>query len=303
MDEPIAYLSGKVIPARELSVSPHDTGFMLGVTVAEQLRTFGGQLFAWEQHFTRLTRSLEIIGILDLLEPASFHQTVDEITQHNFQLIDPAADLGVTIFVTPGLYATYAPHAENSPTVAVHTYPLPFALWADKYRGGQRCAITSVAQISPDSWPPQLKCRSRAHYFLADQEVKRTDPAARAIFLDQHGDVNEATTANVVAYFEHEGIVSPPLSSILPGVSLQFVAELAEALSIPFSFRGLRVDELKSADEILLTSTPFCVLPVASIDGHACRIGKVSTKLLSAWSARVGLDIMAQACTHSESPS
>jgi branched-subunit amino acid aminotransferase/4-amino-4-deoxychorismate lyase len=113
--------------------------------------------------------------------------------------------------------------------------------------------------------------------------------------LDEQDDVNEATTANVVAYFADSGLVSPPLDSILPGVSLQFVVELASQLGIPFTYRRLHADELRSADEILLTSTPFCILPVSNIDGRKVRIGPTFAALLSAWSDRVGIDIIDQA--------
>ncbi|HWA99917.1 MAG TPA: hypothetical protein VG713_15570, partial [Pirellulales bacterium] len=52
------------------------------------------------------------------------------------------------------------------------------------------------------------------------------------------------------------------------------------------------------ASEVLLTSTPNCLLPVSAIDGQAIgggRPGPVFTRLLQAWSDAVGLDIAGQA--------
>jgi hypothetical protein len=49
------------------------------------------------------------------------------------------------------------------------------------------------------------------------------------------------------------------------------------------------------AQEVLLTSTPYCVVPVSSLHGRAVPWpGPVLEALLSAWSQKVGLDIRGQ---------
>ena len=63
MPEPIAYLNGRWLPVSQAAVSVYDGGFMQGVTVAEQLRTFGGKLFRLGQHLDRLERSLTTVGV------------------------------------------------------------------------------------------------------------------------------------------------------------------------------------------------------------------------------------------------
>ena len=50
-------------PRSQLAVPVYDAGFVQGVTVAEQLRTFGGRLFRLPQHLERLQHSLEIVGV------------------------------------------------------------------------------------------------------------------------------------------------------------------------------------------------------------------------------------------------
>ena len=61
MPEPKAYLNGHWIAAAEARLPVSDGGFVQGTTVAEQLRTFGGQLFRLEAHVDRLLRSLAIV--------------------------------------------------------------------------------------------------------------------------------------------------------------------------------------------------------------------------------------------------
>ena len=67
----LAYLNGKLVPVAQAVIPVYDAGFVLGTTVAEQLRTFGGQLFRLDQHLARLQHSLEIVGV-DLGLPLEF---------------------------------------------------------------------------------------------------------------------------------------------------------------------------------------------------------------------------------------
>lgn len=293
MSQPIAYLNGRFIPEDQLSVAPYDLGFMWGVTVAEQFRTFRGELFLAKQHLDRLRVGLDCVQVDALVE--SLERVARELVAHNWQLLGDEADLGVTIFVTPGHAKTYDPDGHAQPTVGVHTYPLPFSLWADKYETGQRCGVSSVRQVPTTSWPRAVKARSRLHYYLADQEVGERFPGARAILLDEHDNVNEASTANVVLHLPNEGLVSPPLEDILPGVSLRYVAVLAKELGIPFVHRTTAAHELELADEILLTSTPFCLLPVSQLGNRTLTSRQQFEALLSRWSETVGVDIPQQA--------
>jgi hypothetical protein len=53
-----------------------------------------------------------------------------------------------------------------------------------------------------------------------------------------------------------------------------------------------------TADEVLLTSTPLCLLPVTRLNRRPIgpgRPGPVYQRLLAAWSDRAGIDIAAQA--------
>lgn len=298
MNEPIAFLNGQWIPASAAAISVNDAGFVQGTTITEQVRTFAGRLFRLPQHLARLAHSLEIIGVelgITLDDLAAVGQ---QLAAHNHALLPPGDDLGLSIVVTPGPYPTFAPAADARPTVCLHTYRLPFEFWAKKYREGQRLVTTAVEQVSERCWPPALKCRSRMHYYLADRQAAAIDPQARALLLDAQGLVAEASTANVVIYRKADGLISPPLPKILRGISLSVVAELAGILGIPFIERDLTVDDVASADEVLLTSTSVCILPATQLNGRPIasgRPGEMFSTLMSAWSRMVGYDILAQA--------
>ncbi len=66
----------------------------------------------------------------------------------------------------------------------------------------------------------------------------------------------------------------------------------------PLTDRDLTPDDLLAADEVFLTSTPLCLLPVVSVDGHPIgsgRPGHFFRRLINSWSDSVGLDIIDQA--------
>ena len=156
--------------------------------------------------------------------------------------------------------------SHRRPTSLRHSYPLPFHLWHQKYQIGSTLLSVSTRQVPTNCWPVELKCRSRMHYYLAAQEAQRRNPGATALLLDQDGFVSETPTANIVAFFADVGLVSPPRDKILPGISLDFLRQLARRLDLPLEFRDLDLAELADADEIMLTSTPFCLLPVTRLD-------------------------------------
>jgi branched-chain amino acid aminotransferase len=299
MPEPLAYLNGRFIALAEAAVGIFDVGFLQGVTVAEQLRTFGGKLFRLDLHLARLGRSLEIIGIDPGLTLAKLGQIATKLVEQNRELIDPADDLGATIFVTPGISPAHSAAAKNQgPTVCVHTQPLSFGPWAEKYRTGESLVVTEVLQVPAECWPAELKCRSRMHYYLADKKAREIEPGARALLLDDRGCVTEASTANIVVYQPDRGLISPPKDKILPGVTVAVLEELAAQLGISFSHHELSVSEVAAAGEVLLCSTSPCIWSVTRLNGQPIADGKpgpLSQQLRNAWSQMVGIDIEAQA--------
>ena len=79
---------------------------------------------------------------------------------------------------------------------------------------------------------------------------------------------------------------------------MAYLLQLSDELGIRFTQRDLTPDDVARADEVLLSSTPFCLLPVTRIDGQAIgngQPGEVFGRLIRAWSESVGVDIIKQA--------
>ncbi|QDV72011.1 aminotransferase class IV [Botrimarina mediterranea] len=295
MAERQAYLNGQWIDDRALSIPVGDPGFAMGITITERLRTFGGRVWRQPEHVRRLRRSAEIVGI-DVAVADEIDAAITEfLRRHEPQraaaTIDGVEDdWAVVAFATPGV--------GGEPTRCVHGFPLEFHHWAHQYDAGVSLWTSAHRQTPENCWPAELKCRSRMHYYLADQEARRREPGARALLLDQDGYVGEASTANVVIYNGGEGIVSPRMDKVLPGVSVAVLRELAEAEGVPFTERDLTPAEFRAADEAWLSSTSICLMPVVRCDGASIGAGKpgpMYARMLSAWDRTVGLDVAGQA--------
>ena len=57
------YLSGKLVPEEEATISIFDSAVTLGDTVTESTRTFAHRPFKLKQHITRLFQSLKVTRV------------------------------------------------------------------------------------------------------------------------------------------------------------------------------------------------------------------------------------------------
>ena len=300
MNEPLVFLNNQLVPASQAQIAVYDTGVVLGATVAEQTRTFHKRLWRLDDHLDRLFRSLRYTRMHIELTKEQLADISRELIEHNARLLDDRGELGLIHFVTAGEHSAYAGMSgrpvRTKPTVCVHTYPLPFELWAKRMLTGAHVVTPSIRHVPPQCYDPKVKYRSRMHFYLADQEVRRIDPEASALLLDLGGNIAETSTTNFLIV-ERGTIVSPTTVNTLPGISRAMVIELAQKLGIAFVERDLQVYNVMNADEAFLTSTPFCLMPVTKINGAPIGDGKpgaMTRRILAAWSAEVGLDIERQ---------
>src|SRR5262245_20321292 len=173
----------------------------------------------------------------------------------------------------------------------MHTFPLPYARYRRLIESGADLITPQVRQIPAGCIDPRIKQRSRLHWWLADREVQVVRPGAHALLLDEQGHITETAAANIVIV-RRGAIVSPPKGAVLDGVSLRVVWELSADLGISFGEQPLSLDDCLAADEAILTSTPYCVAGVSSLNGKALPFpGPIYRRLHDAWCAEVGAEI------------
>ena len=298
----IAWQDGNFLPRHQLSISPSDAGFVLGATVTEQLRTIQGKIFGADAHADRLSNSLRDVGIAPYETIEAIFSAADHVATHNHEVLTKGGkasdnDLGVVIFITPGLMASQNSGLPGKPSTTIHTFPLAFNLWADAYEFGTSLRCVTVRQVPKDCWSITAKVRSRLHYFLAEQEASACEKGSRPVLAHADGRISETSTANIAA-LHGRTIVTPPREDALPGISMGYLKNISEGAGFQWETNSLTRENLLSADEVFLTSTPWCLLAATRIDGEI--IGQKSPgpafrKLLDAWSDNVGLNLPKQA--------
>jgi branched-subunit amino acid aminotransferase/4-amino-4-deoxychorismate lyase len=300
VSETLVYLNGRMLPASEAHLPIYDLGIVQGATVTEMTRTFRHRLWRLDEHLQRLGRSLRYTRMNLGLSWEELVALSEQLVAHNAQHMAAHEELGLVHFVTAGEHAIYANLSERPPrsscTVCAHTFRLPFERWARHMQEGVHVVTPSIRQVPPQCLDPKIKYRSRLHYYLAEQEARLVDPEAVALLLDVAGNVTETNAANLLL-LEAGTVVSPPAVYTLPGISRAMVIELCGQLGMPFRERDLQTYHVMNADEAFLASTPYCLMPVTKINGASIgtgRPGPVFSRLLSAWSQVVGVDIGGQ---------
>ena len=299
MTEPIAYLNGQYIPISQTALSVFDLGIVAGASVTEMIRTFRHQPFRLEAHLDRLAQSLTFLEIPFDVVLADLHQICLKVVRENSRSIYENQELGLVCFVTAGQNLTYLGRANaelaQTPSVCVHTFPLPFELWAGHYKNGLHLVTTNVESLPDNVINPSIKHRNRLHWILADREAKRIDPAAMALLLDQDGYLTETATGNLCVV-EGSTILTPE-NHVLNGISRDVVHELAISLGMTMAYTRLAPEDLYRSSEAFLTSTPHCLLPVTKFNHRLIGQGlpgPVFQQLIAAWSELVGVDVMQQ---------
>lgn len=261
----IAYFNADYLPLEEVRISPLDRGFLFGDAVYEVIPSYAGEFFLLGPHLERLERSLTAIRLPSPLSRGQWAECLVELLRRN--AAGPGRDLGIYLQVTRGI----APRdhtfpADAAPTVfamASPIRPLPASL-----RASGVAAITA-----PDTrWERcDIKATTLLANVLARQMASESD-ATEAILL-RAGRVTEGAASNVLARLG-DTVVTPPLQeALLAGVTRALVLDLARECGLRVVEREMDEAELRSADEIWLTSSTREILPVTRLDDQPVGAG------------------------------
>lgn len=298
LKERVVYLNGEVIPESQATISIHDYGFLMGDAVFDTTRTFARHIFKLHEHLDRFYRSLKYMRLDPGLTKDEMAVLTMQVLEGNLPLLDEHGDYWVTQRVTRGIRVCEGPGpAVLKPTVLIECQPLPFAARASYYRDGLPVIVPSVRRTPPACMSPRAKVHNYINLVQADLEVKAHHPEAWAILLDINGNLAEGLGSNF--FIVKDGVVSTPRDQyVLGGISRETVLELAQQLNIEAKEADIDLFDAYTADEAFVTSTSFCICPVASINGSTIGTGHipgpVTGRLLQAYSDLVGIDIVEQ---------
>jgi branched-chain amino acid aminotransferase len=158
--------------------------------------------------------------------------------------------------------------SSNQIRVAVIAWPWGKYLGEEGMESGIRAKISTFSRHHVNSKMTKGKtCGDYVNSILAKREAL-LDGYDEAIMLDVHGLVSEASGENV--FVVRDGVLqTPPLHSVLDGITRATVCELARHRDIPVEERLITRDDLYVADEIFLTGTAAEVTPIREVDHRA----------------------------------
>jgi D-alanine transaminase len=259
----IVYLNGKFMPIEEAYVPVLDRGFIFGDGVYEVVPAYSKHPFQLAEHLRRLQYSLDKVRITNPHSDAEWTQLIAEIIKRN-----NGDDQSVYFQVTRGVAKRdHAFPKGVTPTVFMMSNPLvtPSPALVD----------SGVACISAEDYR-WLNCDIKSVSLLGNCMLRQlsADVDAAETILFRDGRLTEASSSNVFIVRNSVVLTPPKDNLVLPGITYDVVLEIARAREFEVEVCDVTEADVRSAEEIWLTSSTKEVLAVTTLDGKPVGDGR-----------------------------
>ena len=295
-------MNGELINETEAKLSIYDSALMFGDMVFEMTRSFAGVQFKLEEHIDRLLTGVKILRIPLNMTRTEILDACYEVIEANKENFAHDDEHRLMIDVSRGLLGIYhnIDGLQKGPNVIIADFPLRWtvARMSRFFDDGINMVITSQRAIPASLMDPKIKNRSRLFYLMANIEAAQVKGDNNwALLQGTDGFITEGTGDNFFI-IRNGTVISPEGRDILRGISRDFVMhEICNELKLPCIEKNIDQYDVYTADEAFITGTPFCMLPVTSLNGLPIgdgRVGPIFNQMLDFWSAKVGVQIAEQ---------
>jgi D-alanine transaminase len=257
------YLNGDFMPIEDAAIPVLDRGFIFGDGVYEVIPVYSRLPFRLGGHLARLQTSLDSIRLDNPHSDSEWRRLLDRLIELN----EPE-DQALYLQVTRGVARRdHAFPANTTPTVFIMSSPL-LPPTAEQIENGVG-AITAA----DNRW---ARCDVKSTSLLPNVLLRQLaiDAGCAETLLLRDGRLTEGSASN--AFVVRNGtILAPPKSNLmLPGITYDLVLELAAANTVALEVRDISEAELKSANEIWITSSSREILPVTMLNGEPVSDGR-----------------------------
>lgn len=257
------HLNGQWLPLNEARISVLDRGFLFGDGVYELIPVYARKPFRMEEHLRRLQHSLNGIRLQNPHSAAGWIQLIETLI-----VAQPFDNQSIYLQITRG--AAPRDHAfpkDVAPTVLLMASPLSEPL-PEQIENG-------VAAISGKDirWGRcDLKTLNLLPNVLGRQAAAERGCVETVMFRD--GVLTEGAASNILVV--KNGVILAPLKDhrMLPGITYDVVLELAAENCMTTQVRDIGEAEVRSADELWLTSSSREVQAIVMLDGKPVGTGK-----------------------------
>lgn len=294
----IVYQNGEYVAETDARISIFDSALMFGDMVFEMTRSFNKQQFRLREHLERLMAGVKILHIPLTMSVQELEEICHEVVRRNDPVFADSDEHRLMINVSRGPLGIYSEIFDGKiePTVVVADFPLKWTVagMGELFDLGINAVVPSQRAIPSALMDPKIKNRSRLFYQVANIEVSKVKGDRNwALLLDPDGLVTEGTGDNF--FIVRNGVViTSEGRNVLCGISRDYIFELCAELDIRCIEKQFDLYDVYTADEAFMTGTPFCLLPVSSLNDLPIGtkpLGAVTRRLLDRWSENVGLNI------------
>jgi branched-chain amino acid aminotransferase len=261
------WFDGKFIPWEQAQVHVLTHTLHYGLGVFEGIRAYQGHdgrtaIFRLKEHIQRLFDSGHVMMIEIPFKQKDIEAACCEILRLNGQ---KEAYIRPLVFLGEGVMGL---HPKGSPIqVAIISWIWGAYLGDEGLKRGIRVKISSFTRHHVNIMMTKTKTVGNyVNSIMAKLEAVHAG-YDEALLLDTAGYVCEATGENI--FIVKDGIIkTPPLTSILPGITRDCVITLAQDRGLTVKEERFSRDELDLADEAFLTGTAAEVTPIREVDGR-----------------------------------
>ncbi len=254
--ERLGYYNGKFGPLEEMTVPMNDRASWFGDGIYEAGPVRNHKIFALEEHLARMYRNA---GEVDIEMPVNREEMGDILYEmvkkvengDQFLYWQVTRGTGVRQHVYPGgksnLWITVTP-------LKMPDGKTPIKLITEPDIRFHRCDIKTLNLL------PAV---------MASEKAKQAG-CGEAVLYRPGGRVTECAHSNVHIIKDGTLITAPLDELILPGISRAHLLRACKALGIPVREEPYYLEELRAADEILVTSSSKLCVHADVLDGQPC---------------------------------
>lgn len=296
------YMNGKFVDECEAKVSIFDSSLMFGDMVFEMTRSFNGEHFKLKEHIDRLFMGLKILRIELPESKEDVYNLCIKTAQMNQDAFNEDDEHRLLIDVSRGVLGIYEGinGIHRGYNLIIADFPLKWTVqgMGKLFSTGINNVITNQKVIPAHLMDPKIKNRSRLFYLMANIEASLFKGENNwPLMLDTDGYITEGSGDNFFIV-KNNTVISPEGRNMLRGISRDYIMkDLCKTLDINVIEKNIEPYDVYEADEAFISATPFCMLPVTSLNSLKIgdgKPGKVFNKLIRLWSKNTGVDIIKQ---------
>lgn len=298
----LVFINGNFVKEEDAKVSIYDSSLMFGDMVFEMTRSFGNKQFKLKEHLERLYLGAKILRIPINYNIKQLEKKCYETIEKNNQFFKKSDEHRLLIEVSRGILDIYKTDTKlyKGSNLIIADFPLRWTVqnMGKLFDTGINCVIPSQRAIPARYLDSKIKNRNRIFYLMANIEASMfTGKNVWPILLDDQGYISEGSGDNFFI-IKNNTIITPEGRNLLRGISRNYITdELADQIGVNIIEKNIEPYDVYSADEAFISATPFCMLPVVSLNqikiGNG-KVGKIFNKLLDTWSNNVGINIKKQ---------